>query len=153
MAVAAAKDEEASAAAEDPEEAVGDKMWSRRCGALPLSVVLESRLAVWDRPDCLAAVALLETWPSPGEGQEVPWTMCAVRWERRMLPANAEEARRSRVQSAEPGTEAWQGSRTLNEAVASVVEGVVEVAVLRWAGSRGGPNVREREPQKGDRAG
>ena len=149
----AAGDWEAAAAVEDPEEAVGDEMWSRRCGALPLPVVLENRLAVWDRPDCLAAVALLETWPSPGEGQEVPWTTCAVRWEQRRRPASAKEAGRSQAQNAEPGTAAWQGSRTLDEAVASVVEGVVEVAVLRRAGSRGGPNVRERDPQKGDRAG
>ena len=60
-----------------------------------------------------------------------------------MLPARAKVEGRSQVQSAGAETAAWQGSRTPDEAVASLVEGEVEVAVLRWAGSRGRPNVRE----------
>ena len=62
-----------------------------------------------------------------------------------MLPARAKGAGRSQVQSAEAETAAWLRSRTLDEAVASRVEGVgvVQVAVLRWAGIRGRPNVRE----------
>ena len=70
-----------------------------------------------------------------------------------MLPASAKGEGRSQVRSAVAETAAWQGAHAPDEAVASLVEGVVEVAVLRWAGSRGRPNVREREPQKGDRAG
>ena len=67
------------AAVEDQEEAVGDERWSRKCGALLLLEGLQNLLAALDLPSCLAAVALLERWPSQGEGQEAPWTTCAVR--------------------------------------------------------------------------
>ena len=62
-----------------------------------------------------------------------------------MLPARAEVAGRSQMQSAEAETVAWLGSRKPDEAVASLVAvvGKVQDAVLRRAGSRGRPNVRE----------
>ena len=75
----AAQDWVATAAVEDQEEAVGDERWSRKYGALLLQEVLQSLLVALDLPGRLAAVALLERWPSQGEGLEAPWTTYVVR--------------------------------------------------------------------------
>ena len=94
---------------------------------------------------CPAAEAPLEKWPSQEGDLAAPWTRCAARWAHMMLPARAKRMGQSQEQSAEAETAAWLRSRKLDEAVASRVDGeeVVQIAVLRWAGSRGRPNVRE----------